>query len=78
MLPRELNRRKLDHVSFTNNRAEQDLRMNKVKQKISGSFRSPIYAEAYCRTTSYLKTMTNKGLNPMIAIHKVLKDELYE
>ena len=69
---------KLDHVAFTNNRAEQDLRMNKVKQKISGSFRNPIYAEAYCRITSYLKTMTNKGLNPMIAIHKVLKDELYE
>lgn len=69
---------KLDHVAFTNNRAEQDLRMNKVKQKISGSFRNPIYAEAYCRVTSYFKTMTNKGLNPMISIHKVLKKELYE
>jgi len=51
--------------------------MNKVKQKISGSFRKSIYAEAYCRITSYLKTMTNKGLNPMIAIHKILKNELY-
>ena len=68
---------KFDYVSFTNNRAEQDLRMNKVKQKISGSFRKVIYAEAYCRITSYFKTMTNKGLNPMIAIHKVLKNELY-
>ena len=66
---------KLDHVAFTNNRAEQDLRMNKVKQKISGSFRNPIYAEAYCRVTSYLKTMTYQGINPMIAIHRVLKGE---
>ena len=67
---------RLDHVAFTNNRADQDLRMNKVKQKISGSFRNPIYAEAYCRVTSYLKTMSHKGLNPMIAIHRVLKGEL--
>ncbi len=67
---------KVDHVAFTNNRAEQDLRMNKVKQKISGSFRKSIYAQAYCRITSYLKTMSNKGINPMIAIHKVLLNEL--
>ncbi len=67
---------KMDHVAFTNNRAEQDLRMNKVKQKVSGSFRQAIYAQAYCRITSYLKSMTNQGVNPMIAIHKVLTDEM--
>lgn len=63
---------KNSYVAFTNNRAEQDLRMNKVKQKISGSFRKSIYAQAYCRITSYLKTESNKGINPMIAIHNVL------
>jgi len=59
-------------VSFTNNRAERDLRMAKVKQKVSGCFRTEIYAHAYCRISSYLQTMANKGLNPLIAIQMAL------
>jgi len=58
---------KLPLVPFTNNRAEQDLRMGKVKQKISGCFRTEKYARAYCRISSYLDTMANKGINPLIA-----------
>ena len=60
------------HVSFTNNRAEQDLRMAKVKQKVSGCFRTQIYAQAYCRISSYLQTMANKGFNPLVAIQMAL------
>ena len=60
------------HVSFTNNRAERDLRMAKVKQKVSGCFRLEIYARAYCRISSYLQTMANKGYNPLIAIQIAL------
>jgi len=59
-------------VAFTNNRAERDLRMAKVKQKISGCFRNEIYAKAYCRISSYLQTMANKGYNPLIAIQIAL------
>lgn len=63
-------------VPFTNNRGERDLRMSKVKQKVSGCFRSEEYAHAYCRITSYLQTMSYKGINPMIAIQMALAGEL--
>ena len=64
------------HVAFTNNRAEQDLRMAKVKQKVSGCFRSEIYAQAYCRISSYLQTMANKGINSLIAIQMALAGKI--
>jgi hypothetical protein len=62
-------------VSFTNNRAERDIRMAKVKQKVSGCFRTELYAKAYCRISSYLQTMANKGHNPLIAIQMALSGE---
>jgi hypothetical protein len=66
---------KVGHVPFTNNRAERDLRMAKVKQKVSGCFRNEIYAKAYCRISSYIQTMANKGYNPLIAIQMALAGE---
>ena len=69
---------KQSEVAFTNNRAEQDLRMAKVKQKVSGCFRNPDYAEAYCRISSYLQTMANKGYNPLLAIQMALAGEWLE
>ena len=66
------------HVPFTNNRAERDLRMAKVKQKVSGCFRQLQYAQAYCRISSYLQTMANKGYNPLIAIQMALAGNIYD
>lgn len=60
------------NVSFTNNRAERDLRMSKVKQKVSGCFRNVEYGHAYCRISSYLQSMANRGHNPLIAIQIAL------
>jgi transposase len=68
---------KLPHVPFTNNRAERDLRMSKVKQKVSGCFRTRQYAEAYCRISSYLQTMANRGYNPLVAILMALSGQIY-
>ena len=51
-------------VAFTNNRAERDLRMSKVKQKVSGCFRTRKYAQAYCRISSYLQSDGEPGLQP--------------
>jgi transposase len=68
---------KRPEVAFTNNRAERDLRMSKVKQKVSGCFRTTKYAEAYCRISSYLQTMANQGYNPLVAIQLALSGEIY-
>ena len=65
------------HVAFTNHRAERDLRMSKVKQKVSGCFRKREYAQAYCRISSYLQTMANHGYNPLVAIQLALSGQLY-
>lgn len=67
---------KKSEVPFTNNRSERDLRMSKVKQKVSGCFRTVKYAHAYCRISSFLETMKNKGINPFIAINMALSGKV--
>ena len=59
-------------LSFTNNTAEQKIRMAKVKIKVSGCFRTERFAHAWCRISSYLDTMAELGYNPIEAIQIAL------
>jgi transposase len=64
------------YVPFTNNLGENDIRMTKVHQKISGCFRSMEGARIFCRVRSFLSTCRKQEIKASHALDLLFNGKL--
>lgn len=58
-------------VPFTNNQAERDLRPAKVKQKVSGGFRTQEGARVYARLQAFISTCRKQQRNVFLTLRQL-------
>ena len=63
-------------IKFDNNSMERDLRMLKIKTKVSGGFRSINGAKNYADAMSIIKTSIKRSINPFNSIMNIFKNQV--
>ena len=61
-------------IPFDNNQAERDVRMMKLKQKISGCFRTELGSEIFCRIRGFISSIKKQQFNILEQIYLALNE----
>lgn len=62
-------------IPFDNNLSESDLRVLKIKTKVSGGFRSKEGVDAFLNALTITKTSIKKQINPFESVKKIFNNE---